>query len=493
MTELQPETARPGVQRLPGGRLGVFAVVCLVVSAAAPLTVAASAGATSYRLGGLGGPLAMLVCAVVLICFSFGFTAMSGHVTNSAAFYAYVGKGFGRPAGLGVAAVTTFAYVVLTCSFYGFIGFFTAIGMRTIFGIEVHWFVGSALAWGVVTFLGHRSAEAGARVLAVILTGEVGILVILSVAALVNGGPEPMSLGSYQPGLLFVPGAAALFVLGFGAFVGFEGTAIYAEEAKRPKRTVPLATYIAVGFLGVFYSFVFWIYTVAFGVDGVLLAAQEDDFQDMIFIASTTYLGDWAAKVIAVLVVTSFLACVLAFHNSSARYIFSLGRDRVLPAYLGEVHPRHGSPSKASLTVSCIAAVPLIVVAVTGADVFLVFGLIAYAIGVAAIIFAQAVAALAVVAYFAKDRRGHSPWRVLIAPSIGALGLTVAWIAIVANFSIISGLEGAWQNIALILPTPILFVAGILLANRWRRTDPARFDGLAQDIGTTTIVVDRVE
>lgn len=495
MTEVRShETSGPGApQRLRPGRLGIFAVVSLVVSAAAPLTVAASSGPTNFRLGGLGGPLAMLICAAVLICFAMGFTAMSKHVTNAAAFYAYVGRGLGRPAGLGIAAVTTFAYVVLTASFFGFIGIFTSIGVRTIFGVEVHWTIGALLGWVLVAFLGRRSAEAGARLLAVLLTAEVAILVLLSIAVLVTGGPEPASAESYNPAHLFVPGAAALFVLGFGAFVGFEGTAIYAEEAKRPERTVPLATYIAVGFLGIFYSFAFWLYTVAFGTEGVLEAAAQDDFQDMIFAASNSYLGHWAAVVLSVLVVTSFVACVMAFHNASARYLFSLGRDGALPAVLGRVHPKHGSPANASLAVSGIAMVPIILCAVTGADPFLVFAMVVYATGVAAIIFAQAVAGFAVVAYFVRDRRGHHPWRVIVAPLVGAIGLAIAWIVVVLNFSIISGLEGVLVNVALILPTPLLFLGGVLLARHWRRTKPERFERLAQNLGTSTTHLQQID
>jgi amino acid transporter len=56
-------------------------------------------------------------------------------------------------------------------------------------------------------------------------------------------------------------------------FVGFEATAIYREEARNPDRTVPHATYIAVGFLGLFYAFISWIIIQAFGNLGAVDAA----------------------------------------------------------------------------------------------------------------------------------------------------------------------------------------------------------------------------
>lgn len=57
-----------------------------VISAAAPLTVVLSGAITSFRLGGIGAPGAMLFCGAILICFALGFTAMSKSVRNAGAF-----------------------------------------------------------------------------------------------------------------------------------------------------------------------------------------------------------------------------------------------------------------------------------------------------------------------------------------------------------------------------------------------------------------------
>jgi amino acid transporter len=41
--------------------------------------------------------------------------------------------------------------------------------------------------------------------------------------------------------------------------VTIEATAIYREEARTPDRTVPRATYVVVGFLGLFYASISWV------------------------------------------------------------------------------------------------------------------------------------------------------------------------------------------------------------------------------------------
>ncbi|GAA2038176.1 APC family permease [Agromyces tropicus] len=473
-----PDRGAPG--RLAGGRLRVWDIVFFVVSAAAPLTVVASAAPTAMRLGGVGAAGALLMCGVILIFFAIGFTAMSRHVRNTGAFYAYAARGLGKPAGIGTALAAVFAYIVLSVSFYGFLGFFAQLTIADLFGLDLPWPIWSLVAAACVAFLGYRKVDVGAKVLAVLLTAEVGILLVLSIAVLANGGPEPWSAAPFTPEAVFLaPGVAALFVMGFGAYMGFEGTAIYAEEAKDPARTVPIATYIAIGFLAVFYAFTFWMLTVAFGIEGVIGLVSSDDFESTVFIAGDQYLGAWAGTVLQVLIVTSFFACLLAFHNASSRYAYSLAREGLLPKRLARTHATSRAPHVASTTIAAIAVVAILVGWATGADPILQLGIWSYGAGVAGLVFAQAVAAVSVIGFFARDRRGYGRFRVVVAPIIGAAGLIGGFLLIVLNFEYVTGLDPA-ANALLILPTPVLFVAGIVWGLVLRRRNPAQYAALAE-------------
>jgi amino acid transporter len=108
--------ARPDAvsQALARNRLGVPAVVVFVLSAAAPLTVVAGVVTTGYAVTGLVGiPLAFLVVGVVVALFSVGYVAMARHVANAGAFYAFVARGLGRPAGVAAAWVALLSYNAL--------------------------------------------------------------------------------------------------------------------------------------------------------------------------------------------------------------------------------------------------------------------------------------------------------------------------------------------------------------------------------------------
>jgi amino acid transporter len=244
---------------------------------------------------------------------------------------------------------------------------------------------------------------------------------------------------------------------------------------------VPRATIIAVAFLALFYAFTFWILTVAFGAEGVVELARSDAFETMVITGTGDLAGAWAAFVMKILIVTSFFACVLSFHNACTRYFFSLGREGLLPRALSRTSPRTGAPAVSSLTLSAISLIAVLVAIVLNADPFLGLALWTYATGVQGLVFAQACAAVAVFWYFIKDRRGHSVWRVTIAPAIGAIGLIVGYFLIITNFEIVTGLEGPINQV-LLLPTPILFAGGIVVGLVLKKRKPKYYAGLTESV-----------
>lgn len=485
VTAAPPATGgAPAGGALARGKLGTLDIVFFVVSAAAPLTVAVSSAPLSFLLGGIGAPGAMLASGLVLILFSIGFTAMSRFVRNTGAFYAYAAAGLGKPVGIGVAFVTVMAYAFLLVGFYALLGFFANITVSNLLGIDVHWGVWSGVSVVLIGVLGYRRIDVGAKVLAVLLSAEVLILLVISIAAIVQNGSAigEATAASFDPmNIFFVPGASVLFVFGFGAFLGFEGTVIYAEEAKHPDRTVPRATYIAIAFLAIFYAFTFWALTIAFGVDGILALAASDQFEEMMFIAGEQSLGAWAGVVIQILVITSFFACALAFHNACARYLFSLGRERLLPAPLARTHRRMHSPHVASIVLSALSLAVVVVGALSGTDPYLGLSLWTYAVGVAGLVFAQGVAAVSVIGFFRKDRRGFGFWRVVVAPILGAVGLLSAFAIIITHFDIVSGMEGP-VNWILIGVVPVVFIGGIVVGLVMQRRSPERYAALTQSV-----------
>jgi amino acid transporter len=149
--------------------------------------------------------------------------------------------------------------------------------------------------------------------------------------------------------------------------MGFESTVLYRAEARNPDKSVPRATYIAVGFMSVFYAFIVWTVIQAYG-DGNVVEAAGELADGMFFATINQYVGPWAEVVMYVLIVTSVYASQLAFHNAINRYVYMLAKDGVLPAFLGRTHPKYKSPHRAGQMQTVLAAVVIIICAIAGAD-----------------------------------------------------------------------------------------------------------------------------
>ncbi|OFV79055.1 APC family permease [Rhodococcus erythropolis] len=458
---------RAAAGKLAGGKLGTAQIFFFVVAAASPLSVVLSSAPFSLRLGGIGAPGVILATGVVLMLFACGFTAMSHHIRNAGAFYAYIGQGLGGAAGGGTAMMTLTAYVLCVIGFVGNIGVFAQASAANVLHVDVPWQVWSLVCVAIVGAVGYGQIDVGAKVLAVLLTLEIGVLVVLLGAILVQGGPEGPSAAPFSvDNVFFADGSGTLFLLAFGAYIGFESTAIYGEEAKSPKRTIPRATYFAVGFLALFYAFSFWVVVYGYGIDGALVASQSNDYLGMVFVEADTYVGGALVAALHLLIVTSFLMTIIAFHNASTRYMFSLSRDGMLPRALARTHSRMSSPHVASVVLSVITFVAVVLAIIAGLDPYLELGTWPYASGVIGIVAAQAICALAVIAYFRRDRRGFSALRVIGAPILGFLGLAAGLYLMISNFTVLSGYSGTLPNAIMIGVMPAAFVVGAVVQSR---------------------------
>jgi len=70
---------------------------------------------------------------------------------------------------------------------------------------------------------------------------------------------------------------------------------------------------------------------VATGPDKVVEASQANGDGQLIFNLAGQQIGGWIVDVGHVLLVTSILAAMISFHNTTARYMFALGRERCCP------------------------------------------------------------------------------------------------------------------------------------------------------------------
>lgn len=455
---MKPE--RPGAGREPEAALradavGVPDLVFFVLSAAAPLTVMAGFAALAFLVGGVVAPTGYLIAGIVFGVFAVGFTAMSRHLRNSGAFYAYIRRGLGPVAGSGAALVAYLAYALGQLGFAAVAGLFASTTLRDLFGISVPWQVSALVLGLVVAVLSYLKVDIGARVLAVLLTAEIAILLVLAVAVLVRGGHEGLSFESFDPANLVTPGLGELFVITFVVYIGFEQTAIYSEEARDARRTVPRATYLSVAVLAVLYTFISWVILMAAGPQRMAKLLAGDP-SALVFDLNTEYVGAAMTSVMHVLIVTSFLAGVLALHNAGSRYLFALGRDGVLPAAFARTS-RGQTPSVAGIVHTVAVLGALAGFGLAGADPYTQIVLWTNTPTLVGVLALEVVTSIAVVRFFRRTRTGETVWQRLVAPVVAAVLLAAVLVLVIARMDLLTGLGPAGNFLVL---SPL--VAGLL-------------------------------
>jgi amino acid transporter len=135
-------------------------------------------------------------------------------------------------------------------------------------------------------------------------------------------GAEALSGGSTLAALL-----AALAVGGW-AFIGFDATVAAAEETKGAARHVPPAIWIALLSVGALVILNAVATTLAHPDPAAVVAGSDVDPVSTAVVAA---FGDWSSKPFAATVLIAFLACGIAAQGATARAIYSVARDGVLP------------------------------------------------------------------------------------------------------------------------------------------------------------------
>lgn len=471
-------------------RLGVVHLVFFTVAASAPLTVLAGGVATSYAVSGnIGVPLAFLGLTVILGLFAVGYGAMSRFVANAGAFYSYLSQGIGRGAGVAGSFVALVTYNAIQIGLYGLFGATAADFVAELTGLRLPWWTWGFVALLLVGALGLLRVDLNARVLAVLLGLEVLVVVLYDIGAFSGPAGGAVTFAPLEPASLLAPGVGAVIAFNIAAFTGFESGAIYSEETRDPRRTVARATFVAVAFTGLFYALSSWAMVVQTGPETIQAAATEQG-AGLVLGPLAERFGPLVSDVAAVLFLTSVFAALLSFHNGVARYLFALGRERVLPQALSRVGTRSGGPVAGSLTQSTIALVVVLVIVLAGADPLL--ALFTWFSGVAAVgvVLLMASTSASVVGFFRGRSGDASLWARLIAPGVASLLLFAVLVVLVGNFDALLGSDPS-SPLRWILPATVLVAAvgGGCWAAYLRRARPLVYAG----IGRSALNPDEVE
>ena len=430
--------------------LGLFSLVFFVVAAASPLTGVVGGLPVAIISGNGGGiPVFYILSCIILMLFAVGFIAMSRHVNNAGAFYTYISKGMGENWGASASVLALMAYISIQIAIVAMLGFFTQLFIEEHFSAHIPWWALSMLFVLVCWVLSIKRVEVGGKLLGILMLAEVAIVLLTDVMLLIKK-VGPYSFQSFEPSVFMQGNLGIAFIFTIAAFIGFESTAIYAEECRDPHKTVPRATVCALLLI------TSWSLVQAYGFDQIVAIASKDP-GNFVFNITRQYVGQWAVETMSVLLITSLFAAALAFHNNISRYLFSISRDGLIWKELCKTHPTNGTPHNASHVHSVIMLMLLAGMGSAGLDPMVHIFAIGSAVATLCILILQLSVSAAVILFFRRIDNNENPFTVFWAPLLSMVCMSVTIILVVNNLQSLSGSD---SSVVKMIPW---FIAGCAL------------------------------
>ena len=203
-----------------------------------------------------------------------------------------------------------------------------------------------------------RGTQESAFVNAIIVVTKVAIVLMVIVIGwgFINPAnhtpyiPEPTTYTTAQGvthpygGIMGILGAAGVV---FFAFIGFDAVSTAAQEAKDPKRDMPIGILGSLVVCTVLYVLFSHVLSGVATVQDFRTAGKEAS----VAYAITTYMPGygWLAKFVTLAILAGFSSVILVMLLGQSRVFYSMSNDGLVPAIFSAVHPKYKTPYKSNM------------------------------------------------------------------------------------------------------------------------------------------------
>jgi APA family basic amino acid/polyamine antiporter len=209
----------------------------------------------------------------------------------------------------------------------------------------------------LLTMLLIRGTKESAFVNGIIVIAKVAIVVLFIVLGW--GFINPINHTPYIPeasvytdhqgishsfgGFWGIIGAAGVV---FFAFIGFDAVSTAAQEAKNPKRDMPIGILGSLAICTVLYVLFAHVLTGVATTEDFRTSGKE---ASVAFAIQKYMIGyGWLGKLVTVAILAGFSSVILVMLLGQSRVFYSMSKDGLLPKVFSEVHPKYKTPYKAS-------------------------------------------------------------------------------------------------------------------------------------------------
>src|SRR5947208_4072270 len=145
-------------------------------------------------------------------------------------------------------------------------------------------------------------------------------------------------------GIMGILGAAGVV---FFAYIGFDAVSTAAQEAKNPKRNMPI------GILGslVICTVLYVLFSYVLGGVATVEDFRTHGREASVAFAITKYMTgyEWLSKLVTVAILAGFSSVILVMLLGQSRVFYSMSKDGLVPKVFSDVHPRFRTPYKSNM------------------------------------------------------------------------------------------------------------------------------------------------
>src|SRR5438874_2668493 len=142
-----------------------------------------------------------------------------------------------------------------------------------------------------------------------------------------------------------ITGAAIVFF----AYIGFDAVSTTAEEARNPKRDMPIGIIGSLVICTLIYAAIAAVFTGMIPFPALTKTLASEQAEPLTLAMKFVSMPNWMVGVVAFGSVVAHTAVLLVFQLGQPRIFFAMSRDGLLPKFFASVHPKFKTPHVATI------------------------------------------------------------------------------------------------------------------------------------------------
>ncbi len=358
-------------------RLGLDTAVAVIVGEVIGVGIFLTPAAMAQGLGSPAWILAVwLVVGAATACGALAYGELASRFPQAGGGYVYLREAWGRPVAflygwkslLVLDPGLTAAFAAGLARYVAFIAPLSPAGERAVA-------IGAVLALALVNVMGVRLGPGVLRAIAALKLVLLAVIVVWGFASGRGEAGHFLPFAGRRAGSPeLVTGLAGGLLAASFCFAGFWDVAKLGAEVREPARTLPRALGIAMAIVTLAYLLVTAVFIYLVPIEG---SSSADAFAGLV---GRALFGDAGGRVFAAVVAVAVLGSLAAVLLAAPRVYLAMARDGLFFRQVGQLHPRLGTPLRATAIQATLACALLLLGTfdqIVGYFIFVTFAFVA--------------------------------------------------------------------------------------------------------------------